>query len=299
VVLFEPPACGGASVRGFAPCTLGADWLAPTGWLEEVHAAFLTGRSVIGLASAAAGLTRFLRERGVGLRLPGGPVPIVVGAGLYDLAVGDPAVLPEEAWASAAAAGATTSPPAQGNVGAGAGATCGKLPGGVGLKGGLGTASLRLPSGAVVAGMVVVNALGAVVHPGAQRLYALHGGFDTPALPPENAGPGAPATTIALVVTNAALHKTHLSNVADVAHDGLARAIRPLHMMLDGDTVFAFSAGGTARRPAGGALPREDADIVGTAAADVLTRAVLNALEAAESIPGWPCWRELEDGSQA
>ena len=294
VVLFDEPAAGGASVRGSAPCTIGVDWLKPTGWLEEVHAAFLTGRSVFGLSTAAAALTRWLRERGIGLDLPGGPVPIVVGAGIYDLAAGDASVMPEEGWAYAAAEAASAVAPAQGSLGAGTGALCGRWPGSVLLKGGLGTASLRLPTGAVVATLVVANAIGTPLHPATRRPYALAGGFTDPAPPAST--PREPATTIALVVTNPMLNKTHLGKVADMAHDGLARAIRPVHLMLDGDVVFAFSVGGGQRVAAGGLVPREDVDLVGTAAADVLTRACLNALLAAGHTTETPALRDLWPG---
>jgi L-aminopeptidase/D-esterase-like protein len=299
VVLFNEPAAGGACVRGSAPCTIGVDWLEPTGWLEEVHAAFLTGRSVFGLTTAAAALTRWLRERGVGLDLPGGPVPIVVGAGIYDLAAGDALIMPEEGWAYAAAEAASAAAPAQGSVGAGTGARCGRWPGSAPLKGGLGTAALHLPTGAVVAALVVVNAIGAPLHPVTRQPYALAGGFTDPVPPATTAtARREPATTTALVVTNAVLSKTHLAKVADMAHDGLARAIRPAHLMLDGDVVFAFSAGGAQRVAAEGRLPREDADLVGVAAADALTRAVLNALCCAQGIPGWPAFHELRPDRQ-
>lgn len=291
VVLFDEPAAGGASVRGSAPCTIGADWLEPTGWLEEVHAAFLTGRSVFGLTTVAAALTRWLRQRGIGLDLPGGPVPIVVGAGIYDLAAGDTSVMPEAAWVYAAAEAASAQPVKQGAVGAGTGARCGRWQGSVLLQGGLGTAALHLPGGALVAALVAVNAIGAPLHPVSRRPYALAGGFTDPA--PPATGLPQPSTTVALVVTNAALSKTHLAKVADMAHDGLARALRPVHLMLDGDAVFAFSVGGTRRLSAGGRLPREDADLVGTAAADALTRAVLNALLVAERTAETPVLRDL------
>jgi L-aminopeptidase/D-esterase-like protein len=316
VVLTEAGAIGALCVSGGAPGTFTTHGLEPLGANELVHGVVLTGGSNFGLA-AVLGVMRYLEERDVGLSLRGGRVPIVPGAVIYDLGVGDGRVRPTEAWGYRAAEAASAGPVAQGNVGAGTGATAGKWPGGIRMKGGLGTASLALGGGCVVGAIVVVNPRGDLIDPVTRRLYAVHGGFDRPAAsapdrPPAPAAhadhvPGsstAPAgsepgttanTTIGVVATNVRLTKLQLARVARMADDGLARAIRPIHTTGDGDVIFALSVLAEARD-----LPRSSntaaADLVGTAAADVMVQAILNAARAATSIPGYPALGELEKG---
>jgi L-aminopeptidase/D-esterase-like protein len=192
---------------------------------------------------------------------------------------------------------------AQGNVGAGTGATAGKWEGGLRTKGGLGTASLDLGDGLVVGALAVVNPRGDLLHPATRRLYAVHGGFDTATgervRERESArasdGGAGENTTIAVVATNARLTKSQLARVARMADDGLARAIRPVHTTGDGDLIFALSV------PADGreilpTSPNAASDLIGTAAADVMVHAILNAARAATSIPGFPAIRELLTG---
>jgi L-aminopeptidase/D-esterase-like protein len=181
-------------------------------------------------------------------------------------------------------------------VGAGTGATAGKWEGSVRTKGGLGTASLALEEGVVVGAIVAVNPRGDLLHPRTRRLYAVHGGFDTPVVVPEPpAAPDPPAaanTTIAVVATNARLTKLQLARVARMADDGLARAIRPVHTTGDGDAVFALSVR-TGARDLLPHAPAAAADLIGAAAADVMVQAILRAAAAAESIPGFPAVSEL------
>jgi len=287
VILAEGPRAGegavaGVDVRGAAPGTRETDLLDPSNLVEAVHAVLLTGGSAFGL-DAAGGVVRWLEERGIGH--PAGPVrvPIVPAAVLFDLGLGDPRVRPDAAAGHAACAAAGDAPPEEGAVGAGAGATVGKLFGPArAMRGGIGTAALRI--GAVTVGAIVaVNAVGDVIDPATGRVVA--GARDpdgrrpigtTAALlrgeppPPMAAGT---ATTIGVVATDAALTKAQCRRLAGAAHDGLARSIDPIHTMLDGDTIFALSTGraGTAGNmmALGAAVPR------------VVAAAVLRAVRAA------------------
>jgi L-aminopeptidase/D-esterase-like protein len=283
-----------ADVRGSNPVTMVTDTFAPKNIGEECDAVVLTGGSAFGLA-AVSGVVDYLFEHGQGVETRAGKVPIVPAAVIFDLPIGDPKIHPQPSWGYKAAENAKDGPVAQGNVGAGAGGTMGKNPGGIRMKGGLGTASFELPGGVVVAALVVLNSLGDAVNPQTGEFYAVAGGFDRTLYRPVYA-PRAPAsagasplenTTLVVVATNAKLNKTQLTKVAELAHNGLARSIRPIHTMLDGDTVFAVSVAWAQRKALSVSFPGEEVDIVGGAAADVVVRAVLNGVRAAESIPGW------------
>lgn len=292
VVLVEDGAVAGVDVRGGAPGTRETDLLDPLNTVERVHALLLSGGSAFGL-DAATGVMRFLEERGVGFPVGTARVPIVPAAILFDLALGDWKIRPDAAAGHAAARAASSGPVAEGNVGAGAGATVGKLFGFQrAMKGGLGTASLRLPHGVVVAALVAVNAVGDVVDPSNGRLLAGARTADGRALedtqaailagrvlaPPLRVEPARGNTTIGVVATNAALSKAAANKVAQMAHDGLARSLRPVHTPWDGDTLFALSTG---REPA-------DTLVVGALAAEVVALAVLRGVRAASSLPGLP-----------
>jgi L-aminopeptidase/D-esterase-like protein len=298
VVLVEGGATCGVDVRGGAPGTRETDLLDPVNTVTQVQAVVLSGGSAFGL-EAASGVVRWLEERRLGF--PAGParVPIVPAAILFDLGVGDPAIRPDAAAGYAAAKTAASGPVAEGNVGAGAGATVGKLLGfGRAMKGGLGTASLRLPGGVVVAALVAVNAAGDVVDPATGRIVAggrteagdgLEGTMK--ALREGRAPAGPPrgdSTTLVVVATNAALTKAEATKVAQMAQDGVARAIQPAHTPWDGDTVFALSTGGAAAP--GGVL------VVGALAAEVTVQAVLRGIRLARSLPGLPAAADMSRG---
>ncbi|HEY8477098.1 MAG TPA: P1 family peptidase [Chloroflexota bacterium] len=293
VVLCEEGAVGGVDVRGAAPGTRETDVLRPGHLVSQVHAVLLTGGSAFGL-DAAAGVMRYLEERGRGFLVGHVRVPIVPAAVIFDLLVGDATVRPDAAAGYRACQAASRGPIAEGTVGAGTGATVGKLFGPTGAtKGGLGTASLRLPDGLVVGAIVVVNAVGDVVDPQTGRIVAgarrPEGGFlDAMAqlrlgwLP----GPGAAAnTTIGVVATNARLDVAQCRRVASMAHDGLARTIRPVHTMHDGDTLFALATGHW----------QGNADVtrVGALAAEAVAEAVLRAVRLATGLHGIPAAREI------
>jgi L-aminopeptidase/D-esterase-like protein len=290
-----------ADAAGGDPLTIETATFSPTTIAEECDAIVLTGGSAFGLATEA-GVVNYLYEHGHGVKTLWGRVPIVPAAVIFDLPVGDATIHPTPEWGYKAAAAATGGPVQQGNVGAGAGGTVGKSPGGIPLKGGLGSASVVLPGGVVVGAIVALNSLGDVVNPATGEFYATSGGFDRALfrryyVPPKPEAPkkvgSIENTTIAIIATNARLTKTQLTKVAQLAHDGLARTIRPVHSMLDGDTIFVVSVGGDQRieiTPT--SYSGEEVDIVGGAAGDVLLRAILNGMRAAQSIPGWTSYSD-------
>jgi L-aminopeptidase/D-esterase-like protein len=267
------PTLGGVDVRGGAPGTRETDLLSPLCMMNEVHAVVLTGGSAFGL-EAATGVMRTLEQQGIGYDTGVARVPIVPAAVLFDLGVGRADVRPDAASGMRAVAGASNGPVAQGSVGAGTGATVGKIGGPTTTrKGGLGSASALLPDGTVVGAIVAVNALGNVVEPdGGEQPTAL-------ADPDQPFGAAGPLTntTIAVVATSARLDKAQATKIAQMAHDGLARVIRPIHTPFDGDVVFALALA------APDALPANAVDLteIGAVAADTLARAVLKGIHAA------------------
>jgi len=278
VVISRKGAVGGVDVRGSAPGTRETDLMRPMNLVERVHAVVLCGGSAFGLA-AAGGVMRYLEEHGVGFDTGVARVPIVAGAVIFDLGYGDWRVRPDEGMGYEACLNAGTGDVPQGSVGAGTGATVGKILGmECCMKGGVGTSSIRLPGGIVVGAIVVVNALGDVVDPQTGRILA--GARDPKTGKFINTwnfilegntikGQELGNTTVGVVATNAYLTKEQANKVAAMAHDGLALAIRPVHTMLDGDTLFALSTGQI----------ECDVNVIGTAAAEAIARAVVNAVK--------------------
>jgi L-aminopeptidase/D-esterase-like protein len=295
VVLAEAGVVAGVDVRGAAPGTRETDLLNPLNLVDKVHAIVLSGGSAFGL-DAASGVMRYLDERKVGFPTPYGAVPIVPAAILFDLGVGDPKVRPGADCGYAAASSASAGPVEEGNVGAGAGATVGKMMGMErAMKGGIGTAAITLPDGLTVAALAAVNAYGDVIDPATGRVIAGvrtedGGGLaDARVLLRTGAAQKKPIgenSTIGVVATNAKLTKTQATKVAQMAHDGLARSITPVHSLADGDTLFALATGTLAG----------DADVsrVGALAAEVVADAVLRAVRAAKGLPGLPAVRDLK-----
>jgi L-aminopeptidase/D-esterase-like protein len=292
-------ASGGVSQRGGAPGTRETDLLSPLNLVDKVNAIVLSGGSAYGL-DAAQGVVRYLEERKIGWNVgAAGVVPIVPSAILFDLGFGgDPKIRPTADCGYKAAMAASDAAVAEGNIGAGAGATLGKVAGrDRSMKGGIGSASIRLPDGLVVAALVAVNAVGDVVDPATGQVVA---GVRTPdgksladarkllrdgSLQRAIAPRAAENTTIAVVATNARLTKTDTNRVALMADDGLAKALSPSHTIGDGDTVFALATG----RWAGQA----EASIIGALAAEVLAEAIVRAAVQAQSLGGLPSAREL------
>jgi L-aminopeptidase/D-esterase-like protein len=283
-----------ADVRGSNPGTWGVSTYEPINIGEQCDAIVLTGGSLWGYG-AISGIMEALFEQGKGVRTRGGILPVVPGAVIFDLPVADPAIRPNHEWGRAAVQNAKSGDVAQGNAGVGAGATTGKLADGVRLKGGVGTASAVLPDGTVVGVIVVLNAVGDLVNPKTGEFYALGGFGDVNyrhAHTVARLQPQGENTTNAIVATNARLNKTQLAKIAEMAHDGLARAIRPIHAMQDGDTTFAVSVGWDERPAPAVAYPAEAVDRYGNAGADLLVRAIVKAMSAAESIPNFPSYAE-------
>ena len=295
VVLAAGGAVAGVDVRGGAPGTRETDLLDPVNSVQKVQAIVLAGGSAFGLA-AATGTVKWLEEKGLGEETSVVRVPIVPAAILFDLGIGDAKVRPTADCGYEAAAAATDGAVAEGNVGAGAGATVGKLLGpGRSMKAGTGTAAIVLPDGLVVAALVAVNALGDVVDPTTGRVVA---GLRTPdgrgladartvvrlggmGRPPVGAN-----TTIGVVATNAILTKTQATKVAQMAHDGYARALSPVHTPGDGDVIFALATGTWAREG--------DVALVGALAAEVMADAIVRAARQATGLAGYPAARDLE-----
>ena len=307
VILCPDGATAGVDVRGGGPGTREVALLDPLRAVQQVHAIVLSGGSAFGLA-AANGVVRWLEAHGYGYETPAARVPIVPSAILYDLGIGAADVRPDADMGYAACEAASDAPVAEGSVGAGTGATVGKLLGfAQATKSGLGTASRRLGGVAgkfSVAALVAVNAIGDVVDPATGQIVAgarlPDGGWaDSMALLEsrleqmmEVVGSQPPMgqnTTLAVVATNAPLDKVGCTKVAQMAHNGLARTIRPVHTAFDGDTVFALS------KPSGSAsvLGLREASLLGSVAADVLAEAVLRAVRLATGLRGVPSAGEV------
>lgn len=287
-------AIGGVAQRGGAPGTRETDLLDPANLVERVNAIVLSGGSAFGL-DAAQGVMKFLEEKNVGFKTNAGVVPIVPSAILFDLGFAGNKERPSADCGYKAAAGATSDRVAEGNVGAGAGATVGKIGGGrMPMKSGLGSAAIELPNGLIVGAIVAVNAVGDVIDPisgavvaGARdangkladaRTILRSGSPTTTPRPGEN-------TTIGVVATNARLTKVQASRMALMADDGLARALFPSHTLGDGDTVFALATGSWT-----GAA---DVSVVGALAADVMAEAIVRAAAMAKRSGGLPAAIDL------
>lgn len=295
VLLFEQGAVAGVDVRGSAPGTRETDLLNPINTVEQVNGILLTGGSAFGL-DAATGVMKYLEARGQGVQTGVAVVPIVPAAVIYDLPVGDPKIRPDAQAGYTACENATNANVAEGNVGAGAGATVGKIFGmQYAMKGGLGTAALRIgESDLVVGAIVAVNAMGDIFDRKTGKILAGARTTDGRAFRNTMAQLIAGATfhqrpgensTIGVVVTNAKLNKAQAEKMAQMAHDGFARTINPVHSMWDGDTIFAA---GTATAKAA-----TDLTTIGAVGAEVMAQAVNRAVLSATSIPNLPAHRDM------
>jgi L-aminopeptidase/D-esterase-like protein len=287
VILATDGAVAGVDVRGAAPGTRETELLSPLNSVEKVHAILLAGGSAFGL-DAAGGVMRWLDERGIGVPVGPARVPIVPAAILFDLWVGDPSIRPDAASGYAACEAATNDPVVQGNVGAGTGATVGKLFGiDRAMRGGLGSASIKV--GAIrVAALVVVNAIGDVIDPASGQPIAGSRTVDGSALfgtmkalmcgdlpAPLQVGV---ATTLGVIATDAVLTKAQANKLAQMAHDGYARAINPVHTMTDGDVIFALGTGAS--------KVEASMTLLGSLGAEVMAAAIVNAVRAATRMKG-------------
>jgi len=295
VILCENGAVAGVDVRGSAPGTRETDLLRPVNLVEKVHAILLSGGSAFGL-DAAGGVMRYLEERGIGHETLVAKVPIVPTAILFDLDIGNHKIRPGTEEGYKACLAATEKKAAEGCVGAGTGATVGKF---LGIeratKSGLGTTSCKICDEIIVAALVVVNAIGDIINPKTGKVLAgprdqknkfflnsveiLTAGtysYKQNSLPTN--------TTLGVVATNASLNKEQVTKLAQMAQDGLARAINPSHTMYDGDTIFALSLGDKTG----------DITTLGTAAAEIVADAVIRAVQHAETLADIPAIKDIK-----
>lgn len=294
VIMCEAGATGGVDQRGGAPGTRETDLLGPMHLVEKVHAILLAGGSAFGL-DAATGVMKYLEERKVGFDMRVAHVPIVPAAILFDLFIGDPNIRPDAAMGYRACEAAAAHEISQGNIGAGAGATVGNLFGPkLAMKGGLGTTSMKIGNGVIIGAVVAANPFGDVIDPETNRLIAgarsPKGGLANTMesmrtfmgrsileyATPHN-------TVIGVIATNAKLTKEEVNKVAQVGHNGIAQVVRPAHTMLDGDILFALSTN----------QHKTDVNIVAAFAAEVVARAIYNAIYYAEPAGGLPTARSL------
>lgn len=305
VILTEGGATAGVDVRGGAPGTRETDLLDPSHSVQQVHAIVLSGGSAFGL-DTASGVMRYLEEKGVGYDMRIVKVPIVPAAILYDLGFGGkPQVRPTAECGYLAAKAATDGPVVEGNVGAGAGATVGKMGGPArSMKAGIGSAAISLADGVTVAAIVAVNAVGDVIDPATGQVVAgvrtedgkgladvrrlVRSGQVGSRLRTPRAGEN---TTIGVVATNAVLTKAQARKVAQMAHDGYARAISPAHTPVDGDTIFALATGTQAGEA--------NVSLIGALAAEAMADAVVRAARQAEGLAGVPAARDLGTAAPA
>ena len=285
VVIARDGAVAGVDVRGAAPGTRETDLLAPGNLVERVHAIVLAGGSAWGL-DAASGVVRWLEQQGVGMLVGPARLPIVPGAVLFDLLLGDASIRPDADSGYRACQAASRQRPAEGNVGAGAGAAVGKIFGiARAMKGGIGTASITV-DGVTVAALIACNALGDVIDPDTAQVIAGARSVDGKRLLDSRrallAGEAAQPliagtnTTIGVIATDAVITRLQATRLAQMGHDGLARSINPVHTMSDGDTLFALGTGASGRSVGMMTL--------GTMAAEVTARAVARAVRAAQGI---------------
>ena len=297
-ILAQDGTTGGVDVRGGAPGTRETDLLSPQNTVQIVNAITLSGGSAYGL-DAAQGVMRWLEEHNIGYKVGAGVVPIVPAAILMDLGFGgDWKIRPTADCGYKAAAAASDGPVAEGNVGAGTGATVGKMGQNRSMKGGLGSASITLPDGLVVAALVAVNAVGDVIDPATGNVVAgvrtddgkgladartlLRSGALLRRAQPRSGE----NTTIGVVATNAKLTKVQAQKVAQMAHDGYARAISPVHTPGDGDTIFSLATGAWAN-------DSPNLTIIGALAAEAMADAIVRAVTQSETVAGVPSARDL------
>ena len=287
-ILCEKGAVGGVDIRGFASGTQEVDTLSPSHVATQVHGILLAGGSAFGL-EAAAGVRRYLAARGFGFVFGGQHVPIVPAAILFDLGIASPKVRPNAAMGEAAAAAATADAVKEGSVGAGTGATVGKILGmRQCMKSGIGSYTVTLPGGVMVSSLVAVNALGDVRDPSTNQIVAgarkspdSREFVDTVEYMKRGGRPGGGGprnTTLGVVATNAKLTKLHANMLAHFGSLGMARTIYPVNTTADGDIVFALSFGEL----------QADLDVLGVAAAEAVSQAILRGVKMAKSLAGIP-----------
>lgn len=288
VILCPQGACGGVDVRGGAPATRETDLLDPVNMVERIHAVMLSGGSAYGL-DAAGGVMQYLEERGIGHDMKVAVVPIVCGASLFDLSVGDASCRPDKAMGYQACLASEQNRFEPGNHGAGTGASIGKILGfDKAMKSGVGAYGIQIGE-LQVAAIVAVNACGDIYDP---QLHEIIGGpfvnqqiLHTSKVLKQGMDLPQGNTTIGCILTNAVLTKAQAKKIAGITHDGYARTITPVHTMSDGDTVFVMGSQKVEAMP----------DIVGAAAAEVMSEAILRAFKSAEGAYGLVSYRDIHE----
>ena len=292
-IIVERGATAGVDVRGAAPATSETDLLTPEKMVQSIYGIALSGGSTFGLETRG-GVLKSLEEKKIGVAFGGMRIPIVPAAAIFDLGVGDARIRPGADCGYRAATAATTDPVQEGSVGAGAGATLGKYLGmSRAMKSGIGSAATTTADGTIIAALVVANPLGDIVDPATGKIVAgvrkvEGGGFEDVRTLIRSGGPRpSPGgnTTLGVIATNATLSKAQASQLAQLAGDGLVRAIWPIHTMADGDSVFALATGTKPGDP--------DMIALGALAADVMANAVLRAATQATGLPNLPAVRDL------
>jgi L-aminopeptidase/D-esterase-like protein len=292
VVLYEQGAVAAVDVRGSAPGTRETDLLKPTNLVDKVNAIVLSGGSAFGLETAS-GVMRYLEEHDAGFTTAAGNIPIVPAAILYDLTLGDGKIRPNADAGYQACINAKAGPVEEGCIGAGAGATVGKIAGGRPMKGGVGTSSIKLGNGLVVGAIVAVNCIGDVIDPKTGKIVA---GARTPdgkgflnIIEAYRTGRGAAFpdrnTTIGVIATNARFDKTQMTKIAEMSHDGIARTINPAHTPFDGDTLFTISTGASSVTPS--------LTVIGALAAEAVSEAILRAVMKATAVAGFSSYSDV------
>lgn len=293
VIIFEEGATGGIDVRGSAPGTRETDIFDEKKTVDKIHAVVLSGGSAFGLDSAS-GVMKYLEESNIGFDVGVTKVPIVPAAVIFDLEVGDYKIRPDKEMGYAAAVSANESENRQGNIGAGAGASVSKLKGmEFAMKGGLGSASLK-NGDLVVSALVVVNAVGDVYdYKTMKRLTGVYdldknelsSSYDILKMGQASEHLKNKNTTIGIIATNAKLSKSEANKVSEMAHNGLARSINPIHTTLDGDTIFTSATNKV----------DSDVNIVGTMASEVMSMAITNAIKSAETYKDIIAYTDLKN----
>lgn len=290
VIICEEGAVCGVDVRGSAPGTRETDLLDPINMIQKVHAVVLSGGSAFGL-EATCGVSKYLEENGIGFDVGVAKVPIVTGAVLFDLGVGDPKCRPNIDMGYEACKVASSTNLEQGNFGAGCGATVGKIKGSnFCTKGGIGSYSIKLDNGLVVAALIAVNAFGDVYEEGKVIAGVLNyskdeflNTYDLMKQGVNKGGFNIDNTTIGVVATNAKLDKAQCKKVSQMAHNGYAKTIFPIHTPHDGDTIFTLATGEI----------ETDVTLLGSLATEVVEKSIINAIKNAKSINNIPSYNEI------
>lgn len=290
VVICEEGAVCGVDVRGAAPGTRETDLLDPVNLIQKVHAVVLSGGSAFGLESTC-GVSKYLEERNIGFDVGVAKVPIVVGAVLFDLAAGDPKCRPDKEMGYKASEIASNTVLKQGNYGAGCGATVGKIKGPeYAMKGGIGSYSIKLENGLVVSALIAVNAFGDVYEDGKVIAGVLNNSktkmlnsYELMKQGISKGGFSIDNTTIGVVATNAKLDKAGCKKISQMAHDGYAKAIFPIHTSHDGDTIFTMATGEV----------EADITLLGSLAVEVVEKSIINAIKNASSVKNILSYKDM------